>query len=230
MKVSIIIPAYNEEKSLSQTLTAACAIDYPDFEIIVVNNASTDTTETIARQFPVKVLTETNKGLLFARERGRIEASGEIIANMDADCLPSPDWLTHAIPYFDNPNVVGISGPYDYYDGSKSFRFLSLLLQKYGYTLMNIFLQCTKSGGVIIGGNNLIRAKTLESVGGYDTRILFYGEDTNTAKRISQKGKILFLPKLTMETSARRFQSEGIMKIGSIYFASFFKELFFHKK
>lgn len=227
MKVSIVIPAYNEEKCLASTIKSALNQNYPDFEVVVVNNASTDKTAEIASQFLVKVVYEPNKGLLYARERGRREASGEIIANMDADCLPKSDWLSRGVDLFKSPEVAAVTGPYDYFDGSKFFRSFSLLSQKYVYWATNAFLNFIGHGAILIGGNNFIRAKVLKEVGGYDTSILFYGEDTNTAKRIAIKGKIIFSRDLSMPTSARRFKAEGSLKISLLYLYHFIKTVIF---
>ncbi len=226
MKVSLVIPAYNEEASIAQTLTAVCALEYPDFEVIVVDNASTDRTSEIASTFPVRVVREDRKGLLFARECGRKSATGEIIGNIDADCLPHKKWLSKSVAHFSDPSIVAVSGPYDYFDGSKFFRFTSLFLQKTVYVFLNKILHYTHRGGILIGGNNLIRASALEAIGGYDTSILFYGEDINTAKRVSHIGTILFHPNCVMKTSARRFKREGFVTITIKYFYHFFKQTF----
>ena len=231
MKVSIVIPAYNEQKSIASALRAALALEYPSFEIIVVDNASTDRTAEIAREFPVNVVREERKGILFARERGRREASGEIIANMDADCLPEKEWLSRGVKWFeDDPRVCAVSGPYDYYDAGPSFRIFSLLSQKYLYAFMNFMVRSLRKGGVIIGGNTLIRASALEAAGGYDTSIPFYGEDTDTMKRIYKQGKIIFDPRFTIKTSARRFKSEGTLRIAGRYLFYFFKTIFSREK
>lgn len=223
MKVSIVIPAHNEEDSIANTLKAVCAQNYSDFEVIVVDNASTDKTSEIAGKFPVKVVKESRKGILFARECGRKAASGDIIANVDADCLPNENWLKKAITHFSDEKIVAVSGPYHYFDGSKFFRFTSLLLQKTIYVFMNDFLNATHRGGVLIGGNNLIRASVLEKVGGFDMSPDFYGEDTKTAKSISKHGKIVFYSNNVMKTSARRFKKEGFLKVSIKYFYHFFK-------
>ena len=224
MKVSIVIPAYNEEDSIGRTLEKVCAMDYADFEVIVVDNASTDKTSEIAKTFPVKVVREDRKGLLFARECGRQSATGEIVANIDADCLPKKDWIAKNVLYFSDPSIVAVSGPYDYFDGSKFLRFTSLFMQKTIYVLMNKILTKFHEGGVLIGGNNFIRASVLKEIGGYDTSIVFYGEDTNTAKRVSRKGKIFFNSKCVMKTSARRFKKEGFLFVTAKYFYHFFKQ------
>lgn len=226
MKVSLIIPAHNEEKYLSNTLRAALAMKYPDFEIIVVDNASTDKTLEIAEKFlGVKVVREPNKGSQHARERGRKEATGEIIANMDADCEPDENWLTRGVDILLSKKAVAVTGPNDYFDGSKTFRFTALYIQKIFYSAINVILVFMGKGGILLGGNCIMRSDALEQIGGYDTSILFYGDDTDTAKRLSKLGKIIFDNSLVMKSSARRFQRLGIARTELIYIYHFLKVL-----
>lgn len=226
MKISVIIPAYNEEKNLGQTLDAILASDYSNFEVIVVDNASTDKTFETALKRGVKVVREERKGTMWACEAGRRVAKGDIIVRLDADCLPEKNWLSIGIKYFKNKKVVVVSGPYDYFDGPFVFRYLALWLEKYVYVSMNTLLSFFHWGGITTGGNTFIRAAALESVGGFNTSITFYGDDTDVPKRLSKKGKIVFTSKLTLKTSARRFKSEGVFRIGAKYIFHFFKVLF----
>lgn len=226
-KVSIIIPARNEEKYIAATLEAVTRLSYPHFKIIVVDNNSTDRTSEIARTFPnVIVLREERKGTQFARECGRKQATGEIIANIDADCLPETDWLIKGVRFFESANTVAVSGPYDYFDGSPFFRSTTLLFQKILYVTGNSICRIFRLGGIVIGGNCLFRASALEKMGGYNTAITFYGDDTDSAKRISRFGKVIFTDRVRMKTSARRFQNQGIFKIVGTYFYYFFKTIF----
>ena len=229
MKVSVVIPAHNEEEALPQTLTAVLAQDHLDFEVIVVDNASTDRTAEIAGRFPgVKVVHEPRKGLLWAREAGRQAATGEIIANIDADCLPEPDWMSKALPYFAHEEVVAVSGPYDYHDAPRVFRRMSFLSQCYIYAPVGRLLQLPwiRGGAVLIGGNTLIRASAIVKAGGYNTALAFYGEDTDTAKRVSQYGRVIFTSQVVMKTSARRFKAEGTLNLMVKYWYHFFKHIF----
>lgn len=235
-KISAVVPAHNEEANIARVITALLAQDYPEFEIVVVDNASADRTGEIARGFAARVaadgfpsrlfvIHEPRKGLLSAREAGRKAASGHIIANIDADCLPDPDWLSRGAAHFDDPLVVAVTGPYDYHDGGALFRNLSLITQRHIYRPLSLFLQhpLVRKGAVLIGGNNFIRADVLESLGGYDTSILFYGEDTDTAKKVSSRGRVHFNPKLAMKTSARRFKAEGSLNLMLKYWFHFAK-------
>lgn len=227
MKISVIIPAHNEEMRLEHSLRAIMAQDHADYEVIVVDNASTDRTAEIARSFGVKVVPEMRKGTMWACESGRQNSLGDIIVRMDADCLPLPTWLSSGAKYFDDPDVVGVSGPYDYHDSKAMFRNYTLHSQKIIYSTVNhIAGNMLNMGAVMIGGNSFFRAEALDKMGGFNTDIYFYGDDAETAKRLSKHGKVVFDKNLIMKTSARRFDREGVLKIQAKYLFHFFKHLF----
>jgi len=99
----VIVPAYNEAERIGQTLAALAAQTDTDFELLVVDNNSTDDTAAIARAFrapfPVHVLVETEKGVGCAVDTGfrhAIAAGATLLARTDADCLPRPGWLAAA--------------------------------------------------------------------------------------------------------------------------------------
>ena len=89
-----------------------------------------------------------------------------------------------------------------------------------------IQLPYIRKGALLIGGNNFIRAGVIEKAGGYNTDLVFYGEDTDTARRVSVFGYVLFVPSLAMKTSARRFKKEGIISTEAKYVYNFFKHIF----
>jgi glycosyltransferase involved in cell wall biosynthesis len=231
MKISVIIPAFNEEKYLSKTLEAILAQDYPDFEVILVDNGSTDRTSEIAQSFQgVKVLYESRKGTMWACEKGLQEAKGDIIVRMDADCVPPKDWLSKGAAHFLNKRVVAVTGPYDYFDAGNFSRYLSLYFQKYIYSLTNSALQLFRIGAVMIGGNSFMRTISINAVGGFDTKFVFYGDDTDTAKNLAKIGRVVFDPDLIMPTSARRFNREGFANIQMKYLYNFIKVIFSRSK
>lgn len=226
MKVSVVIPAHNEEKNIEAVIRSIVSQTYSAAEIIIVDNASTDRTAEIAKKFPVKVIIESRKGTQWAREAGRKAAIGDFIANIDADCIASKDWLRNSLRVFEDEYVVAVSGPYDYFDAGWFFRNTSLFLQFYLYTFLNGFFQKLRLGGVLIEGNVIFRASALEKIGGYNTDIVFYGDGADLGKQISKVGKIIFNRKLIMKTSYRRFKQEGVLKITVLYFFHFFKQIF----
>lgn len=223
MKASIIIPALNEAQGIGDTLAAAFAQDYPNFEVIVADNGSTDNTALIAARLGAKVVVEKRKGTMWACEAGRKSAKGDVIVRLDADCLPEKNWLSEGMKHFKNPKVVGVTGPYDYFDGPKTFRFFSLSSQKYVYAPLNAVFNSLHMAAILIGGNSFMRAESLEKMGGFNTDITFYGDDTDVAMRLLPFGKIVFDNKLVMKTSARRFKAQGTTKLAALYVFYFFR-------
>jgi glycosyltransferase involved in cell wall biosynthesis len=222
MKVSIIIPALNEEKYISKTLEAVTHIDYSDYEVIVVDNGSTDKTSEIVNSFPsIRLVQIPERGLTKAREAGRRAATGEIIAQLDADSTPPKDWLTKGTAHFRNPKVIAVSGPYFYEGGPWWFKPVAFVVQVVFYTPTNILVQLLGAGGVFIGSNVFVRARALETIGGYNTEIAFYGEDSDIAKRISPLGKIIFSPFLAITSSYRRFEKDGMIRTFYLYIKNF---------
>ncbi|HEX7964030.1 MAG TPA: glycosyltransferase family A protein, partial [Candidatus Saccharimonadales bacterium] len=92
--VSIVIPAYNEERHLAACLEAIRAQSEPPLEVVVVDNNSTDRTAEIARRYPfVRVVHEERQGIVFARGAGFDAARGDIIARIDADIVLPAGWI-----------------------------------------------------------------------------------------------------------------------------------------
>src|SRR5262245_58576357 len=122
LTISLIIPAYNEEKYIGTCLEHAIKNSGGKLlEIIVVDNASTDKTSEVAKGYPgVTVVQESRKGVMWAREKGRHTAKGQILAFMDADNRMPKGWV-HKIEkeFIQSPNMVCLSGPYIYYDVPK---------------------------------------------------------------------------------------------------------------
>lgn len=226
MKISLVIPAYNEEKYIGACLENACKNNHGFHEIIVVNNASTDKTEEIVKNFPeVRLVREPSKGLTKARQRGFLEAKGDVIAYIDADTKMPAGWAEKvSIAFEKNPKIVCVSGPYIYYDLSY-FGKLAVWL----YWLLLAYPAYLAATYMVIGGNFATKKNALEKIGGFDKNISFYGEDTNIARRLSKVGKVKFMQNLYMYTSARRLKGEGTGIIAVRYALNFLSEAIIRK-
>ncbi len=107
IRISIIIPAYNEERYLAACLDSIAAQALTPFEVIVVDNNSQDKTAEIAQQYSfVKLLHETRQGRVFAQSAGFDAASGSVLARIDADAILPPDWTGRIINYFMRPGTL----------------------------------------------------------------------------------------------------------------------------
>ncbi len=219
MLVSIVIPAHNEEACIGDCVRAVlreARLSGYDVEVVVVNNASTDRTAAIAAGFPgVRVVDEPRKGLSMARDRGYRATRGELIVNLDADTHMPSGYLRTVVQSFGrNPRMVCLTGPFLFHDlpalqqiGSMFFYVFQFLPNIVGQRVLRI-------GAAAQGGNFIVRRTALDKIGGYDTSIEFYGEDTDIAVRLSKVGRVCFRLHLYMPASGRRLRSEGTLRTG----------------
>ena len=126
MTISVIVCAYNEATHIAACLHALLAQTRPPDEILVIDNASTDGTGHIARSIRgVRVIAEPTRGLVVARETGRREARGDVLAYVDADCRTPILWLQKITERFERrPALVAVTGPYRFYDWDRLGRLL----------------------------------------------------------------------------------------------------------
>ncbi len=237
MKLSFVIPAYNEEKYIGLCLESVLADvknlkNEPgrEVEIIVVNNASTDRTKEVASSYPsVIVVDEAKKGLTRARQAGYLASTGDLIANIDADTVLPFGWTEKVFEKFSkNEKLVALSGPYIFYDLSKMANYFVLMFYFIG-SFINIFYKFFRIGSMLQGGNYIVKKSALDKIGGFNTEIDFYGEDTDIARRIHKEGKVVFTFKLPMYTTARRLKGEGFFTMFLRYGINYLWTTFFKK-
>ena len=110
--MSVVICAYNAEATIDECLRHTCALEYPDLEVLVIDDGSTDRTREIALRHPgARVLTIDHGGLSVARNEGFRAARGDVVAYLDSDAYPPPEWPYYLALGFDGPNVGGVGGP-----------------------------------------------------------------------------------------------------------------------
>lgn len=111
-KVSVVVCSYNGGATLRGCLAALQKMNYPDFEVILVDDGSKDNTQSIAAEFPlVKNILQPNRGLSVARNVGLYAATGEIIAYTDSDCMPDSDWLYFLVATLLQGSFAAVGGP-----------------------------------------------------------------------------------------------------------------------
>jgi len=204
MFISVVIPAYNEAKYIGDCLEALQAQTYPpqQFEIIVVDNGSSDDTARLARAYGARVVTELKKGVALARQRGFREARGPIIASTDADTCVPPWWLERiAVNFARDQGLGGVCGPVYFADGRPHER----LLMRYPLTwAMNMANRLGRTWWV--GNNFAVRSDVFWQVGGFSgfDNAGLAGEDIYLAQQLRRVTRLLFDPRLAVYTSARR--------------------------
>jgi len=208
--ISVVIPAYNEEKYLPNCLKALKKQTFREyFEIIVVNNNSTDNTEAIAKSFRVKLIRESRQGLIFSKQAGCQKAQSEIIAVLYADNIPPPDWLRTTNSRLKNPKLAAVTGPYLM---PANAPWWAKLHGKIGIFLIESFQLLFKNSPHIWGGNIAFRKSQFMQFGGYDTRFSFAADEVKRRKNLSKFGRVRHDLQLAVKTSSRRF------KKGAFYF------------
>src|SRR5208337_5666748 len=109
--ISVVVCTYNGKRTIRACLEGLRRVDYPNFEVIIVNDGSTDGTEIIAKEYGFRVISIPNGGLSNARNIGMRAAKGEIVAYIDDDAVPDPQWLTYLAATFLSTDHVGVGGP-----------------------------------------------------------------------------------------------------------------------
>jgi cellulose synthase/poly-beta-1,6-N-acetylglucosamine synthase-like glycosyltransferase len=189
-KVSVIIPAWNEEKSIAKTIESIINSDYPKnkLEILVVDDGSKDKTLSIAKKFKskmVKVYSKKNGGKGSALNYGINRAKGEIIFTMDADSMAEPQCIKNMTKYFKNPKVMSVTPsmlihkPKGILQRVQQAEYLFGLFIRKAFTSINAI-------HVTPGAFSAYRKTFFDKYGGYDEETL--SEDLEIALRIQSRG------------------------------------------
>jgi glycosyltransferase involved in cell wall biosynthesis len=227
MQVSFVVPAYNEESYIGDCLDSIiCHAAGHIHEIIVVDNASTDQTSEIARsRLGVRVVSEPRRGVNYARQHGLEDATGNILAYLDADTRLSPTWMSIAEREFEHcDGLVCLSGPYRFYDGPTIKRWL---LNAICWSAFRIAYQLF--GFMIVGGNFVATKEAIIEAGGFDQTIDFYGDDTDLGRRLRLRRKTGFRTDFFIFASGRRYYALGLVRTSTIYLLNFFWVILFHR-
>jgi glycosyltransferase involved in cell wall biosynthesis len=168
--ITFILPAYNEEKLIPfaiRSIQEEMAGRPNDYEILVVDNASTDRTSKVALEHGARVIHEPKRGIVAARQAGYLHAKYDLLANIDADNAVPAGWLDRALTALDAATVV-VTGPLVY----PEFSGLMQLLTKFFYFVGR--LSHHTLGTMVQGGNFIVRKSALDAVGGYNTDVVFF--------------------------------------------------------
>ncbi len=224
MLASIVVPAYNEEKYIRHCLRSLMSQDHPGFEyeVIVVDDGSTDRTAAIARQHGARVISQPRRGVSGARQAGFEAARGEIIASMDADTIPPRDWLYRLVTELaKGPDIIGVYGPVRLSDGpwyadwayhhvSGVYFWLSSCIRKPNFS----------------GQNFAVRREAWARVGGFDPGWAS-AEDLQLSLKLAHIGRVKFCWDIVVPTSGRRIQ-EGYGTIVKHSISNYLRVMWLH--
>jgi len=212
---SVIIPVFNEEKLLSGCLKSVFAQNFPSekYEVIVVDNNSSDASMETASRFPVIIVKEKQQAVVAARNAGFDKARGKVIVNLDADCLVPENWLKKIYHHFrSNKKLVALSGPCQHYDHDS---FKTNPNDYFSFFLTKLVFSCEKLTGYPLGywaGNAMIKKTVLEKIGGYDLNFAEI-DQLSLFRQLNKHGQVHFDPTLKVKTSDRRLRGRWLVFI-----------------
>ncbi len=190
-RVSVVICTFNGERTLGETCAAVARLEYPDLEVIVVDDGSTDASAAIAAEHGFTVISTENQGLSAARNTGARAATGEIVAYLDDDAAPDPHWLHYAVDAFAREGVVAVGGPNVAVPGDGLVAdAVAMAPGNPSHVLLS-----DRVAEHIPGCNSLFRRDALRAIGGFDPRFRTAGDDVDVCWRLQDAGgTIAFAP------------------------------------
>jgi GT2 family glycosyltransferase len=183
-RVSVVVCTYNGQRTIRECLESLLKLRYPDYEVIVINDGSKDKTAAILREYNVRRISTENRGLSAARNTGLEAATGEIVAYVDDDACPDPDWLLYLSSAFRNSEYAAIGGPNIPFpdDG-----FVANCVAHAPGGPTHVLISDTEAEH-LPGCNMAFRKSCLDAVGGFDPQFRIAGDDVDLCWRLQKRG------------------------------------------
>lgn len=184
--ISVVVPVYNGEQMIADCIESILACEYPSdrHEVLVVDNGSSDRTPEIVSRLPVNLLSESRRGVSFARNRGIAEARGEVIAFIDGDCVADPAWLRELARPFEDPAVGCVAGELRHLPaGSAAERQATRMLGDWQQYAVN------SNPPYAITANAGFRRSVFDEVGPFDTRMP-RAQDVELGLRFNERSRL----------------------------------------
>jgi len=185
--ISVVVCTYNGTRTIRECCEGLRKLEYPNFEVIVVSDGSTDGSAAIAREFGFRVIETPNRGLSSARNTGLQAALGEIVAYIDDDAYPDPQWLSYLASMFMSTDYAALGGPNiappD--DGPLA----TCIARAPGGPVHVLISDCEAEH--IPGCNMAFRKADLAALGGFDPQFRVAGDDVDLCWRLTQSGRKL---------------------------------------
>src|SRR5579884_3285846 len=205
-RVSVVVCAYNAERTMDACLASLRTLNYPDYEVIVVNDGSTDRTLEIAERHAeayradprgprLVIISQENRGLSVARNVGAEAATGEIVAYTDSDCVADPDWLTYLVGKMEESALAACGGP-NFPPPEDALVPAAVAVSPGGPTHVLISDEIAEH---IAGCNMAFRRDALLGLGGFDPVYRAAGDDVDICWRFQDAGHVIgFSPAATV--------------------------------
>ena len=191
--ISLVVPAYNEGRVIQAAIRSLLLLDYPNFEILVIDDGSTDDTYekaiAVAREqqhIPVRVITKRNGGKAEALNTGMTAARGEFILNMDGDSKLSSNTLRACIRHFENPKIGAVAGNVKVINRENIWTKIQALEYVEGLAMARKAQSFMRAVNIIPGPLGMFRKSVLQQVGGYDHDT--FAEDCDLTLKLLMRG------------------------------------------
>jgi len=207
--VSVIICSFNGGATLAACLESLGKINYPAYEVILVDDGSTDNTPEIAAQFPdVRYLRQTNHGLSHARNIGAAAAQGEVLAYTDSDCMADADWLYYLVGTLISGDYAGVGGPNI---PPPAQTLIQACVAGAPGGPSHVLLTDTVAEH-IPGCNMAFYRWAFDTVGGFDPEFRKAGDDVDFCWRLQQNGYVIAFSSTAIVWHHRRFTLRAFWK------------------
>jgi O-antigen biosynthesis protein len=206
--VSVIVCSHNGAETLSDCLGGLAKLRYPSYEVIVVNDGSTDETPDIAARYGARLIDTENGGLSRARNIGLSAATGEIVAYLDDDACPDPDWLSYLAHSFITRNDAAYGGPN--IPPAEDGPVAECVANAPGGPTH--VLLSDREAEHIPGCNAAFRRSALDALGGFDPRFRAAGDDVDICWRMRERGWTLGFNPAAMVWHRRRRSVRGYLR------------------
>lgn len=185
--VSVVVCTHNGQKTLAQCLDRLGALTYPDYEVIVVNDGSSDASAEIARRHGATLVETDHRGLGHARNQGIEAARGEIVAFLDDDAYPDADWLHYVAALLRANGHAGVGGPNIPPDDDG---LVAECVAAAPGGPIHVLIS-DREAEHVPGCNMAFRKDVLEEVGCFDERFRVAGDDVDLCWRLQKAGRTL---------------------------------------
>ena len=207
--VSVIVCSYNGGQTLAACLDSLGKLNYPDYEVILVDDGSTDDTAYIAAQFPrVRYIHQSNCGLSHARNTGAVAAKGEVFAYTDSDCMADVDWLYYLIRTLVSDEYAGVGGP-NVTPPAQNWVQACVAAAPGGPS--HVLLTDTIAEH-IPGCNMAFYRWAFENIGGFDAEYRKAGDDVDFCWRLQQAGCVIAFSPTAIVWHHRRFTLRAFLR------------------
>src|SRR5881398_3078524 len=207
--VSVIVCSYNGGQTLAACLDSLGKLNYPAYEVILVDDGSTDDTAYVAAQFPtVRYIHQTNHGLSYARNAGAAAAKGEVFAYTDSDCMADVDWLYYLIGTLLSGDYAGVGGP-NVPPPAQNWIQACVAAAPGGPSHV-LFTDIIAEH--VPGCNMAFYRWAFENIGGFDAEYHKAGDDVDFCWRLQQAGCVIAFSATAIVWHHRRFTLRAFLK------------------